>query len=157
MKDDKEFEVKLNWQGHYNESSLSLTIPRALIKQNENKVQILMKFNPNVKNDKLKGIQGNWEEPKAYSNQKHIIGGMKYVQGAGTTAAAGTVLAKQMQKLTLAPKAAPVVARRASASPNRAIVAKNAPAAQVKKATLKPGAAKVPLKKTSSNSPNVKN
>jgi len=38
MKDDKEFEVKLNWQGHYNESSLSLTIPRALIKQNENKV-----------------------------------------------------------------------------------------------------------------------
>ena len=82
---------------------------------------------------------------------------MKYVQGAGTTVAAGTVLAKQMQKLTLAPKAAPVVARRASASPNRAIVAKNAPAAQVKKATLKPGAAKVPLKKTSSNSPNIKN
>ena len=38
MKDDKEFEVKLNWQGHYNESSLTLTIPRALIKQNENKV-----------------------------------------------------------------------------------------------------------------------
>lgn len=38
-----------------------------------------MKFNPNVKNDKLKGVQGNWEEPKAFVNQKHIIGGMKYV------------------------------------------------------------------------------
>jgi hypothetical protein len=45
-----------------------------------------MKFNPNVENEQLKGVRGNWEEPKAYKSQKYMIGGMKYVQGAGTTA-----------------------------------------------------------------------
>ena len=115
-----------------------------------------MKFNPNVENQTLKGVRGNWEEPKAYISQKHMIGGMKYVQGAGTTAAKD--LSNQLGKLSLAPKAAPIAARKASASPNRAIVAKNAPAAQIKpKPTLKPAVApRVPLKKANSNSPNIK-
>jgi hypothetical protein len=61
---------------------------------------------------------------------------MRYEQGAGTTAA-GKDLAKQFdKKLTLAPKTGPAPARRASTSPNRAIVAKNAPKAQVNKAVI---------------------
>jgi hypothetical protein len=88
-----------------------------------------MKFNPNDENKKLKGIRGNWEEPIAYVNQKTILGGMKYMQSTGSTAAAGAaLLAKQMdKKLNLAPPKPSTANRRASTSPNRAIVAKNAP------------------------------
>ena len=113
-----------------------------------------MKFNPNVKNYTL-GIQGNWEAPEAYVNQKTIVGGIIYEQG---TAAKAALVAKQMdKKLNLAPPKAPVAKRTASSSPNRAIVAKNAPVAKqaIKKPLLKAGigATKVPLKKTNSNMP----
>jgi len=82
---------------------------------------------------------------------------MKYVQGAGTTAAATKDLAKQFdKKLTLAPKglapkkAGVIAPRRASMSPNRANVAKNAPAAPPKPAAK--AAPRVPLvKKASAN------
>ena len=66
MQDDSEFKVKLNWQGHYNESAITLSIPRQLIKANGNKIQILMKFDPNAQNAQLKGVKGNWDEPVAY-------------------------------------------------------------------------------------------
>jgi hypothetical protein len=107
MKDNTEFQVKLNWQGHYNESAVTLTLPRALIIANENKVQILMKFNPNVPNTQVKGVRGNWEEPQAYVSQKYVLGGMKYIQGAGAPAAGAKDLASQFdKKLSLAPKPA---------------------------------------------------
>ena len=63
---------------------------------------------------------------------------MKYVQGAGATAAGAKDLASQLdKKLTLAPK---VVQRapRASLSPNRAAVAKAAPVPVIKAAAKAP-------------------
>jgi hypothetical protein len=64
-----------------------LTVPRALIKASNNKVQVNMKFDPNVNNAQIKGLKGNWDSAIAYFNQKQVLGNVKFWQGAGAPAA----------------------------------------------------------------------
>jgi len=45
-----------------------------------------MKFDPNVKNAQVKGVNGNWDSAVAYFNQKQVLGNVKYHQGAGAPA-----------------------------------------------------------------------
>jgi len=133
MQEGSEFKVKLQFQGHYDEPDVTLTIPRALIKASENKVQVSLRFDPNVENAQLKGIRGNWEEPTAYFNQKIVLGQVIYTQGQQAAAkAAANGLAKQFEKkMNLAP-ASKAPGMKSKATQNKAPIAKTGAATNKK-------------------------
>lgn len=71
------FDIKLQFQGHYNEQDVTLKIDKSLIVLNGGTIQINLNYDPNIQNTHITA-QGEWSEPKVYRDLKTLIGTVEY-------------------------------------------------------------------------------